>query len=111
MLFYGNPAPDAELVVMYGNCQIPFLASLLAAAHGDKGFLCVLNHAPPGEEPDRPTPEQMQRCCLYLEQYDSQFDLAAWGVPPEVGATACPCAATCASIVRPRAPRSPTPAL
>ena len=42
----------------------------------------VLNHAPPGEEPDRPTPEQMQRCCLYLEQYDSQFDLAAWGVPP-----------------------------
>ena len=23
----------------------------------------------------------MQRCCLYLEQYDSQFDLAAWGVP------------------------------
>ena len=84
MLFYGNPAPDAELVVMYGNCQIPFLASLLAAAHGDKGFLCVLNHAPPGEEPDRPTPEQMQRCCLYLEQYDSQFDLAAWGVPPEV---------------------------
>ena len=35
MLFYGNPAPDAELVVMYGNCQIPFLASLLAAAHGD----------------------------------------------------------------------------
>ena len=84
MLFYGNPAPDAELAVMYGNCQIPFLARLLAAAHGDKGFLCVLNHAPPGEEPDRPTPEQMQRCCLYLEQYDSQFDLAAWGVPPEV---------------------------
>ena len=27
---------------------------------------CVLNHAPPGEEPDRPTPEQMQRCCLYF---------------------------------------------
>lgn len=48
------------------------------------GYLCVLNHAPPGQDAYRPTPEQMQRCCLYLEQYDSQFDLSAWGVPPEV---------------------------
>ncbi|NMG72307.1 WcbI family polysaccharide biosynthesis putative acetyltransferase [Parazoarcus communis] len=75
MLFYGNPSPDAELVVLYGNCQIPFLAMLLAAAHGEKGYLCVLNHAPPGQVADRPTPEQMRRCCLYLEQYDSQPEL------------------------------------
>lgn len=77
MMFYGNPAPDAELVILYGNCQTPFLASLLAAACGDKGYLCVLNHAPPGQVAERPTPEQMQRCRVYLEQYDSQPDLPA----------------------------------
>lgn len=76
MLFFGNPAPDAELVILYGNCQTPFLATLLAAAHGDKAYLCVLNHAPPGEEADKPSREQLQRCCLYLEQYDSQPDLS-----------------------------------
>ncbi len=75
MLFYGNTSPDAELVVLYGNCQTPFLAMLLAAAYGEKGYLCVLNHAPPGQVADQPTPEQMRRCCLYLEQYDSQPEL------------------------------------
>lgn len=75
MLYFGNTAPDAELVIIYGNCQIPFLATLLAAAHSDKGFLCVLNHAPPGEEAEKPSIEQLQRCRLYLEQYDSQPDL------------------------------------
>ena len=75
MLFYGNASPDAELVVLYGNCQTPFLAMLLAAAYGEKGYLCVLNHAPPGQVADQPTPEQMRRCCLYLEQYDSQPEL------------------------------------
>lgn len=79
MLFYGDPAPDADLVVLYGNCQTPFLASLLAAANGDKGYLCVLNHGPSGQEVERPTPEQMGRCRLYLEQYDSQPDLPPWG--------------------------------
>ncbi len=83
MLFFGNPAPDAELVILYGNCQTPFLATLLAAAHGDKGYLCVLNHAPPGEEADKPSLEQLQRCCLYLEQYDSQPDLSNQEELPE----------------------------
>lgn len=80
MLFFGNPAPDAKIVVLYGNCQIPFLGTLLAAANEDLGFLCVLNHAPPGQEAGRPSFEQISRCCLYLEQYDSQIDeLAAAG--------------------------------
>ena len=34
-------------------------------------------------KPDRPTPEQMQRC-LYLEHMTQPVDLAAWGVPLEV---------------------------
>ncbi len=76
MILYGNQASDAELVLLYGNCQTPFLARLLAAAREDKGYLCVLNHAPPGKEPEKPTAEQMRRCSLYLEQYDSQPDLS-----------------------------------
>lgn len=84
MLYYGNPAPEAELVILYGNCQTPFLARLLAAAHEGKGYLCVLNHAPPGEEPSRPSPEQMSRCCLFLEQYDSQATLPAVGHVPDL---------------------------
>lgn len=78
MILHGNHASDADLVVLYGNCQTPFLARLLAAARGDKGYLCVLNHAPPGQEPEMPTADQMRRCTLYLEQYDSQPDIAAW---------------------------------
>ncbi|MGC2854869.1 WcbI family polysaccharide biosynthesis putative acetyltransferase [Novispirillum sp. DQ9] len=84
MIFYGNQASDAELVVLYGNCQIPFLARLLAAARDDKGYLCVLNHAPPGQEPERPTADQMRRCTLYLEQYDSQPDMPAWKPVPDI---------------------------
>ena len=84
MILYGNQANDAELVLLYGNCQTPFLARLLAAARDDKGYLCVLNHAPPGKEPERPTAAQMRRCTLYLEQYDSQPDLPAWTVMDDI---------------------------
>lgn len=78
MILVGNQDGNADLVVLYGNCQTPFLAQLFAAADPGKGYLCVLNHAPPGQQADKPTPEQMQRCVLYLEQYDSQPDIAAW---------------------------------
>jgi len=84
MLFYGNHAPTAELVIIYGNCQVPFLASLLAAADPERGYLCVLNHAPPGEEAAQPTVEQLRRCCLYLEQFDSQPDLPPWTPVPDI---------------------------
>ncbi len=84
MILYGNQASDAELVLLYGNCQTPFLARLLAAARGDRGYLCVLNHAPPGKEPEKPTAEQMRRCTLYLEQYDSQPELPAWTVVGDI---------------------------
>ncbi|MBS0453411.1 MAG: hypothetical protein JSS14_19120 [Proteobacteria bacterium] len=73
---YGNTAPDAELVVLYGNCQVPFLARALAMADGGasgRGYLCVLNHAPPGHDIEMPRREDLARCKLYLEQYDSEI--------------------------------------
>lgn len=84
MLFYGNPDPCAQLVILYGNCQTPFLARLLAAAHEDRGYLCVLNHAPPGQEIVNPSLEEMRRCCLYLEQYDSQPELPVVSLAPGI---------------------------
>lgn len=109
MLLYGNQADDAELVLMYGNCQTPFLAQMLAAACGDKGYLCVLNHAPPGKEAEMPTADQLRRCTLYLEQYDSQpkikafkpvGDIQRYGLPLQTWLrNACP--AGCPKIVFP----------
>lgn len=109
MIHYGNQASDAELVLLYGNCQTPFLAQLLAAARGDKGYLCVLNHAPPGQEPEKPTAEQMRRCTLYLEQYDSQPELPAWTAVGDIQRYGLPlrtllrntCPADCPKIVFP----------
>ncbi|MFA7431067.1 MAG: WcbI family polysaccharide biosynthesis putative acetyltransferase [Rhodospirillaceae bacterium] len=109
MILYGNQASDAELVVLYGNCQTPFLARLLAAARGDKGYLCVLNHAAPGKEPEMPTAEQMQRCTLYLEQYESQPKIPAWTPVGDIKRYGLPlrtrlrnaCSANCPRIVFP----------
>jgi hypothetical protein len=71
MLIYGNTAPDAELVVLYGNCQILFLAHQLAVADPhSRGYLCMLNYAPPGSDIDWPQAEALSRCKLYLEQYE-----------------------------------------
>lgn len=74
---YGSTQPDAELVVLYGNCQIPYVAALLSQADavpGQRGYACVLNHAPPGHAIAGPSAAQMRRCRVYLEQYDSADD-------------------------------------
>src|SRR5258706_3609287 len=74
---YGATRADAELVVLHGNCQIPYLAALLSQADaepGARGYACVLNHAPPGQAIPAPSAAQMRRCRLYLEQHDSDDD-------------------------------------
>ncbi len=79
MILYGNAAPDAELVILYGNCQTVPLAMLLAAADASpkgRGYVCVLNHAVPGQPHVMPGAEELQRCILYLEQYDSEESIA-----------------------------------
>lgn len=82
MLRYGNLSPDAALVILYGNCQAPYLALQLALADARPdglGYLCVLNHTEPGGVIERPTPRELARCVLYLEQYEyrTSFDTRA----------------------------------
>ncbi len=74
MILYGSKNPNAELVILFGNCQtIPIALQLAAADTSPKGrtYGCVLNHRVPGEIQLMPTAEQLKRCVLYLEQYDS----------------------------------------
>lgn len=74
MILFGNKSPDAELVILFGNCQtIPIAMQLAAADTSPRGRLygCVLNHTVPGETRTMPTSEQLRHCVLYLEQYDS----------------------------------------
>jgi hypothetical protein len=74
LIVHGNTDPDAELVILYGNCQTPWLAQALAAVDaraGERGYLCVLNHAPAGQAIEIPSRRDLARCRLYLEQYDS----------------------------------------
>ena len=72
-MLYGNTAPDAELVVLYGNCQIPYLAQQLSAADlQGRGYLCVLNHPEPGGSIQFPPAAALDRCIAYLEQYEYQ---------------------------------------
>lgn len=73
LMLYGSTAPDAELVILYGNCQIPFLAHQLACADVNprpRGYLCVLNHAASGQVVEQPSVADLARCVLYLEQYE-----------------------------------------
>ncbi|SDT93722.1 Methyltransferase domain-containing protein [Pseudomonas pohangensis] len=78
MHIYGSSEPDAELIILYGNCQTTFLASQLAATDSSpngRTYACVLNHQIPGQMRVLPTAEQLGRCILYLEQYDSEEHL------------------------------------
>ncbi|HEY4136559.1 MAG TPA: WcbI family polysaccharide biosynthesis putative acetyltransferase [Alphaproteobacteria bacterium] len=75
MLLCGSADPDAELVIIYGNCQAPHLTIALSQADANlehRGYLCVLNHAAPGHEVEMPTPQQLQRCKFYMEQLDTR---------------------------------------
>jgi hypothetical protein len=76
LILHGNTDPDAELVILYGNCQVPWIARLLSAvdgSHGQRGYLSVLNHGPAGQALQLPSPRDLARCKLYLEQYDSEI--------------------------------------
>lgn len=75
MIQYGSTSPDADLVVVYGNCQAAVVAALLASADtGERGYLCVLNHPQPDKPMRLPSAAQMARCRLYIEQYTSDRD-------------------------------------
>lgn len=72
-MLYGNTSPDAELIVLQGNCQTQYLAMLLAATNppaGGRGYVSFLNAAVPGETQHSPALRDLQRAVCYFEQYD-----------------------------------------
>ncbi|WP_417582449.1 WcbI family polysaccharide biosynthesis putative acetyltransferase [Nitrincola sp.] len=75
MITFGSTQLDSKLIIIYGNCQTVPLAMQLAAADTvapeNRAYVCVLNHALPGKLIALPSAEQLSRCILYLEQYDS----------------------------------------
>lgn len=78
MPVYGSSAPDAELIILFGNCQTPYVAALLAqpgVLRENIGILCVLNHAPEGEDVFYPDRELLDRCVFYLEQHDGRAEV------------------------------------
>jgi hypothetical protein len=75
MLVYGDDRPDAEVVIVYGNCQAAPIASLLSAADSPQTgrvYVASLNHGLPGQQPVVPGPEALARCTLYIEQVDER---------------------------------------
>lgn len=80
---FGNNDPNAEVVILYGNCQTLYLAHLLASAdspQSGRSYVVGLNFAMPGEEIDRVEPDFLRRCTLYFEQYDEAQVLPARAV-------------------------------
>jgi len=73
---YGGKSPDARSVIVYGNCQSPFLARLLAAVddfNDDYRFVYVANHPMPGQVEPEPLPEEFLRnVALVLEQHEER---------------------------------------
>lgn len=75
---FGNPAPCAPQVVIYGNCQVLPLASLLAAADDRYRYVCLLSFSPPGQPLLFPEAEDLDGSVLYLEQFHAKTD---WLLP------------------------------
>ncbi|MFD2264665.1 WcbI family polysaccharide biosynthesis putative acetyltransferase [Lacibacterium aquatile] len=79
MIFsFGNLSPDSDVVLIYGNCQAPYVGELLAAADAPQSgrhYLCVLNHAVPGAEIELPDKALLARCVLYIEQIDERAEV------------------------------------
>lgn len=71
---YGGRTSRARTVVVYGNCQAPYLAQMLAALddlNDDYRFVFVANHVFPGESVARPLPQSyLNDVALVLWQHE-----------------------------------------
>jgi hypothetical protein len=71
---YGGRGDNPRTVLVYGNCQAPFVARLLAAVssfEGDYRFVYAPNHAMPGQEIPRVPADCLQDVALYIEQCET----------------------------------------
>lgn len=75
---HGGKTPQARTVLIFGNCQVPFLAMMLAALddlNDDYRFVFVPNHPLPGEAVARPAGEEHLRdVALLLSQFEDRAD-------------------------------------
>jgi hypothetical protein len=71
---YGGKTEQARTVVVYGNCQAPFLAQMLASLddlNDDYRFVFASNHVFPGESIARPIPDAwLRNVALVLMQHE-----------------------------------------
>lgn len=74
---YGSQSASARTVVLYGNCQTPFLAQMLGALddlNGDYRFVVALNHVQPGETQAQGLDDQhLDDVALAIWQHDDDL--------------------------------------
>lgn len=75
---YGGKTEQARTVIVYGNCQAPYLAQMLASLddlNDDYRFVFAANHVLPGETVARPVPQAYLRdVALLLVQHEDRTD-------------------------------------
>jgi hypothetical protein len=75
---YGSRRARARTVLIYGNCQTPYLGRMLAALddlNDDYRFVVALNHAPAGaSEAPRVDPDSLRDVALILWQYEDRLN-------------------------------------
>ena len=78
---WGGRGAAPRTVVVYGNCQAPYLARMLAGIDDlgdDYRFVFAANHVLPGETVPRPVPDAWVRdAALLLHQYEEHEQKAA----------------------------------
>lgn len=75
LLVYGSQSPAARTVLLYGNCQIPFLAKFLGGIPGLNDayrFVCQTNHGLPGEDVRLVLDDVGSDVALLFEQIDER---------------------------------------
>ncbi|WP_332826445.1 WcbI family polysaccharide biosynthesis putative acetyltransferase [Ramlibacter sp.] len=90
---WGGRGAAPRTVIVYGNCQVPYLARMLAAIddlNDDYRFVFAANHVLPGEAAPRPVPEALSRdAALLLHQYEEHEQPAARALRAQLPA-GCP---------------------
>ena len=75
-LTYGGRSEHARTVIVYGNCQAPFLCEQLSRLddlNADYRFVAALNHGFPDPEVPPPVPDiHFRDVALYLSQHEDQ---------------------------------------
>jgi hypothetical protein len=79
---FGGRGDKPRTVLVYGNCQTPYLARMLSGLddlNDDYRFVAALNHVQPGDEHALPVAdEDLEDVALLLHQYEMTIDNPAW---------------------------------